>query len=281
VYSGQGAGYAQWRDQRLSRWPVDPAALTVPLPGPDAGADALAAMRDNCDRFGFSLYACDGGLESAQLHELGRRLGLRRLVTNPLAEDDGISRLTVSSGKAGRGFIPYTDRRLRWHTDGYYRPHGEPIQAFLLHCVRPAASGGENQLMDPQIAWILLQERDPALVRALAAPDVMTIPARGRLAGQGTVTVPVFQYTAGGQLVMRYTRRSHNIQWKADATTRRALEALEELLDADSRWRLRLRLLPGQGMVANNVLHDRSAFQDDPAAPRVVLRARYLDRVKA
>jgi hypothetical protein len=35
------------------------------------------------------------------------------------------------------------------------------------------------------------------------------------------------------------------------------------------------------GIVANNVLHDRSAFDDDPAQPRLVWRARYLDRVAA
>jgi hypothetical protein len=33
------------------------------------------------------------------------------------------------------------------------------------------------------------------------------------------------------------------------------------------------------GLVANNVLHDRSAFVDDPAHPRLLYRARYLDRV--
>jgi hypothetical protein len=32
------------------------------------------------------------------------------------------------------------------------------------------------------------------------------------------------------------------------------------------------------GLVCHNVLHDRSAFDDDPARPRLLLRARYLDR---
>jgi hypothetical protein len=33
------------------------------------------------------------------------------------------------------------------------------------------------------------------------------------------------------------------------------------------------------GLVANNVLHDRDAFIDDPQRPRLLYRARYLDRV--
>jgi hypothetical protein len=31
--------------------------------------------------------------------------------------------------------------------------------------------------------------------------------------------------------------------------------------------------------VGHNVLHDRSAFEDDPAQPRLLYRARFLDRV--
>jgi hypothetical protein len=33
------------------------------------------------------------------------------------------------------------------------------------------------------------------------------------------------------------------------------------------------------GLVCNNVLHDREAFADDPASPRLLYRARFLDRV--
>jgi hypothetical protein len=54
---------------------------------------------------------------------------------------------------------------------------------------------------------------------------------------------------------------------------------LERLLNDDNPDVLRLRLEAGMGLVANNVLHDRSAFVDDPAHPRLLYRARYLDRV--
>jgi hypothetical protein len=33
------------------------------------------------------------------------------------------------------------------------------------------------------------------------------------------------------------------------------------------------------GLLCNNVLHDRSAFSDDPSRPRLLYRARYLDRI--
>ena len=33
------------------------------------------------------------------------------------------------------------------------------------------------------------------------------------------------------------------------------------------------------GVLCNNVLHERTGFVDDPAAPRLLYRARYHDRV--
>jgi hypothetical protein len=42
---------------------------------------------------------------------------------------------------------------------------------MLLHCVRPAASGGVNRLLDPELAYIALRDAVPALVRALMQPD--------------------------------------------------------------------------------------------------------------
>jgi hypothetical protein len=78
---------------------------------------------------------------------------------------------------------------------------------------------------------------------------------------------------------MRYTARTRSIAWRADAATHSAVAFLERFLADDNPFALRLRLEPGMGIVANNVLHDRSAFVDDPARPRLIWRARYLDRV--
>jgi hypothetical protein len=41
----------------------------------------------------------------------------------------------------------------------------------------------------------------------------------------------------------------------------------------------RLTLAPGMGILCNNVLHDRSGFTDDPRRPRLILRARYHERI--
>jgi hypothetical protein len=33
------------------------------------------------------------------------------------------------------------------------------------------------------------------------------------------------------------------------------------------------------GLVCNNVLHERSAFEDAPGRPRLLYRARYVERI--
>ncbi len=60
---------------------------------------------------------------------------------------------------------------------------------------------------------------------------------------------------------------------------RAAVAALEALLAADSPFVLKGRLEPGMGLVCNNVLHDRSGFDDSPGRRRVIYRGRYLDRI--
>jgi hypothetical protein len=61
---------------------------------------------------------------------------------------------------------------------------------------------------------------------------------------------------------------------------RAATELLLRLLESDPRV-LRLRQEPGMGIVCNNVLHDRAGFTDSAAHRRLVLRARYYERVAA
>ncbi len=109
---------------------------------------------------------------------LGEQLGLLTRDANLLADEDGITRITVTGAKAKAGYIPYTNHRIRWHTDGYYNPPEQRIRAMLLHCVRDAAAGGDSALLDHELAYILLREDDPGHVRALMEPDALTIPAR-------------------------------------------------------------------------------------------------------
>ena len=212
---------------------------------------------------------------------LGLQLGLARLDANWLADEDGISPITVRAGAGpAAAYIPYTDRAIQWHTDGYYHPAERRIGGMILHCVRPAARGGANRLLDHELAYIALRDLDAAHVRALSGPAVMSIPARCDDDGvaRAEQAGPVFSVAGDGRLHMRYTARTRSIAWADDAATQSAAAALRGVL-ATSPFVLQVRLGPGMGLVCNNVLHDREAFADDASAPRLLYRARYLDRV--
>jgi hypothetical protein len=275
------AAYRRWRDTRLALRPRRAEDLLVTVH--DARRlDAVerAALHAAIGRGGFALYRSTLRSEDSTLpRRLGEQLGMQRLDANWLAGEDGVSRIAVSAASDGAGgFIPYTDRAIGWHTDGYYHPEQRRIRGMVLHCVRPAREGGENRLLDPALAYIALRDRDPRLVRALMQPDAMTIPARTDEGGVARAEQggPVFSVCGDGHLHMRYTARTRSIAWKDDADTRAAVAALQEVL-ASSPWVWRVRMEAGMGLVGHNVLHDRSAFADAPDRPRLVLRARFLD----
>lgn len=277
--------YAAWRDAKLAVAPTRLDELLVEIDDPRqlraAQHEALAAR---VRRANMAIYASNsaGQTDSEIPRRLGARFGLQNLDKHYLAADDGIAALTLAAGGTQAEFIPYTDRAIKWHSDGYYNAPAHAIRSVLLHCVRPAHSGGANRLLDHEIAYILLRDADPEYIRALSAVDAMTIPARIETDGTGrpAQTGAVFSTDAQGHLHMRYTARKLNIAWKDDHATHAAVAALEGILGRDTPWTLCGRLEAGMGLICNNVLHDRSAFNDDPAAPRLLYRARYYQRIE-
>ena len=279
------AAYLRWRQCKLAGYPARVEDLVVEVSDPRELTPAQrGAILQRCAKANMAVYASsirDADKNIPRL--LGLQFGLRRLDGNYLADEDGITQVTVSSVGDRPNYIPYTNRPIKWHTDGYYNPPGHRIWAMLLHCVASASVGGENALMDHEIAYLAMRDANPDFVRALMAPDAMTIPPRVDEEGvaRPEQTGPVFHVDPhSGALHMRYTARSRSIEWKQDTPTRAAVAFLEDLLSAPSPHILRVRLEPGMGIVSNNVLHERAGFQDDESRRRLLYRARYYDRIQ-
>ena len=279
------APWRRWREAKLAALPSDPDALWVEIRDPRAlSRGERGRLLELCARHNLALYRSRARDEDHRVPlALGEQLGLGRpdLDRNPCADPDGVTPLAVAREGERAGFVPYSTRAIDWHTDGYYNARTRQIHGLLLHCVRAAAEGGENGILDHELAYLRLREEDPALVAALMHPEAMTIPAHVR---DGRVlrparTGPVFSVTREGRLHMRYTRRARNVVWRDDPALRRALARLDALLaDPATPGLLRHRLAPGEGLVCNNVLHMRTAFRDpDPPAPgRLLYRVRYF-----
>jgi hypothetical protein len=273
--------YRRWRETKLAAEPFSAEELIVEVHDPRALTPAEhEALAQRIRRCNMAIYASPLHAEDPDIPRLlGRQFGLEHLDANWLAGEDGISSIRVFDGGTRRHYIPYTDKPIKWHTDGYYNPPERTIRAMVLHCVRSAAQGGDNRLMDHEMAYLLLRDEDPRHIRALMQPDAMTIPERvDETDGvRGAQSGPVFSLDEAGNLHMRYTARTRSIEWKQDEATLAAVAALERLLASDTPHIFNARLEPGMGLLCNNVLHDRSAFTDEELSPRLLYRARYLD----
>ena len=281
------AAYRLWRDAKRAGHPARAQDLVVDVADPRALTDAeRQELLLCCASANMAIYRSPVTAEDKAIPlRLAAQLGLHRLDGNWLADEDGISPIAVApSGGDRPAFIPYTNRPIKWHTDGYYHPGSRHIRGMVLHCVRAAREGGETALMDHEMAYIAVREANPDWVRALMAPDAMSIPERMDDDGVARAEQigPVFSVDADtGALHMRYTARTRSIHWKDDHNTREATAFLARLLDGDGPHVFRLGLESGMGLVCNNVLHDRAGFVDDPRHPRLLYRARYLDRIRA
>jgi alpha-ketoglutarate-dependent taurine dioxygenase len=281
------SAYRAWRDAKLAAYPGTVDELIVPLADPRAlTASEIRSLAAACGRANMAFYDAPHLPATDKLLPklLAQQLGLNRLEGNYLADEDGLSSITPSDDESSaRGeFIPYTHKPINWHTDGYYNTSDRRILGMTLHCAQDAEAGGENALLDHEMAYIQLRDISPNYVAALMQPDAMTIPARmdDDNVARAEQSGPVFATDPEhGFLYMRYTARTRSIVWKADPTTQAAVKTLAEIL-ADSEYTLTARMTPGMGLICNNVLHTRSGFSDSPGHRRLLYRGRYYDRLR-
>lgn len=280
------SAYQEWRERKLAQAPTSLDELIVEVNDPRRLTDTEhGALLERCRRANMALYASRlGEAQGTDIpRDCGLRFGLRHLDHNRGAEEDAVTALTVQSDALHAPYIPYTNKPIHWHTDGYYNRLDLQDHALLLHCVRPAASGGENALMDHEMAYLLMRDADPTHVEALMREDAMLIPKH--VVDEEELRPdrigPVFMVTATGHLHMRYTMRLRNVVWKEHPAVYAAVQWLEQLLSSDCPYIFRGTLQAGWGLVSNNVLHNRSGFGDDlePNRQRLLYRARYHDRI--
>lgn len=277
--------YERWRKLKLTKAATDPDAILVRIANPEQISDQeKRELTQICKTNNMAVYRLESEVSDLdqQPLRLAAQFGLRRLDHNWLGEENGLTLIADRSDQIRSNYIPYTRRAIRWHTDGYYNPPTQAIHGMLLHCVSSASEGGENQLLDHEIAYLRLRDEHPGFIKALSRPDAMTIPERQGEDGtlRETCRGPVFSLDASGELHMRFTERQRNIEWLDDPLVEEAVGFLREVLNGHDRFCLSLRLEPGMGLICNNVLHNRTSFVDQEGdSPRLLYRGRYLDRV--
>ena len=265
----------QWQELKLKRWVAHAEQLMVEIRNPAALSHSeRQQILENCRYNNLSFYRSVKPItDSNSFKVFGEQLGLYNLGDNPMADVNKISRITVTENSR---YIPYTRGALSWHTDGYYNTAADIIRTFMMHCVTPAINGGVNAYLDHEIVYILLNQKEPAYIEALRHPQAFTVPANEGM--RDSQSSPVFRTDpVTKKLLMHYTERLRHIQWHPPC--KEALSYLHELLRT-TQYKLSYKLAAGEGVICNNVLHNRSAFEDHEDSPkRLLYRARFRDRI--
>ncbi len=285
--------FERWAEDKLSLYNDERLKnLLRPITISADGHLSAAQLKDvqlRICRYNFAYYRVEDGrrFDIKSLNQLGKSLKLEKFDANLCAEEDLISVITHSTANqdiAGRKrrYIPYSNKAMHWHTDGYYNPYQQRVRAFILHCQQPAESGGENSFVDPEMIYLLLRRQNPAFIQALCRNDVMRIPENRQddVCLREETASSVFQISDEfRKLDMRYSQRKRHIVWRDDAITELATAALNDLLNSPSNWQINIRLNASEGIISNNALHCRKAYQDSNETRRTFLRARYYNTI--
>ena len=159
-----------------------------------------------------------------------------------------------------------TNLRQGFHTDS--------ADVVALLCLRGAASGGRSSLASAATAWNALFARAPELVDALFEPVAVDHRGEEPSGARPWFETPVLSWL-DDRLTVMYQRRYIDSAARfpdaprLDDRQRAALDAFDAVLD-DPELHLEMELEPGDLQLCHNhqLLHDRTAFVDDPDPAR-------------
>ncbi len=276
--------YQYWRDNKLANIPTQLEDCIVEIENPlEIKKSEKNKILSLCQQGNFAIFHISKQNNYADtIISINSQFGLVDFDQHLYVQDKGLAHIAQSDNKDQGEFIPYTNKAISWHTDGYYNSIEQRIRAFSLFCVRPASKGGINKWIDPQMIYLLLREDNPDVAKALTHPQAMSIPEHkvDNKVRRATSTGPIFFIDElTGELYMRYTQRKKNIEFLDSTEIKQAVNHLDNLLDTTTDYHFQHLMRPGQGMLCNNILHKRDAFIDNPNNPRLLLRGRYFNRI--
>ena len=155
-----------------------------------------------------------------------------------------------------------TDREIYFHNDG--------SDAFMLLCIRPAASGGRSRLVSAVSVFNAIVDQRPDLAEILQLP--FPFDARGQqIKGYPRVqTVPIFSAHAG-HLNVLYKREYIELAQRfpeVDPLNALQLEALNLMDQLCDQLAIEFTMRSGDLLIANNydLLHARTPYTDEPGS---------------
>ena len=276
--------YQFWRDEKLAKAVTQIEDCLIEINNPKQLTQAEKKQIVNlCEHNNFALFQTQQLQDyEKDLVSFNQQFGLDDFDAHLYVENQGLAHITQSEAEHQAEFIPYTNRAIGWHTDGYYNAIENRVRAFSLYCVNPASSGGGNNWIDHQMIYLLLREQNPEVAKALTHAKAMSIPAHivdGEVRRETSVGPIYFIDEQTNQLSMRYTQRKKSIEFYNSDEIKQAVEILDQLLSSNTEYHFSHTMSANQGLICNNILHSRSSFTDEAGSVRLMLRGRYFNKI--
>jgi len=272
--SSKSSEFLKWAAQKENNIPKNINEISVEIKDINrATKNEISKIRSTLDKFNSCLYRSNRDLESNScLLDFAKAVGMKTFDCNNI-EANEIS--TISSIKNEKiQYIPYTNKALNWHTDGYYDK--KPLFSWLLHCINPADDGGENYLLDHELAMreYVLSYDD---IEVLMNKRAITIP-ESQGSNRSELSTYIFSFDNDYEkLHMRFSMRKENIKMSDNTLT--AMSKLINVIENNcSKYSITYKLSKNEGILSNNILHGRNSFKDDKVQ-RKLLRIRSYERL--
>mgnify|MGYP001487845358 FL=1 len=270
--------YDSWKNDKLSKFSSNIEDLMVEIRDPMEISSAekykCAEIISNSNLVFFEIDKEPADIQQ-MLIMLSGQFGMRNFELMESSDDDGVTKIEVTDFNESKGdYIPYTNKALNWHTDGYYNDVSEPILSWLLFCQNNVIDGGINKFMDHEIVYILFNENSES-IEELFNDNVFTIP-KNKKTGRPDISGYVFRFLTE-KLHMRFSMREKNIIW--EDKLRASVQLLKEIITKNDSYHVKHKLEPNQGVISNNVIHMRTSFTNQENENRLLYRLRSKTRI--
>ena len=275
ILNAKSKEFRVWAAEKLANTPSNINDIKIDLKDiNDVQSDEIDKIKTLMHKYNCCVYSSRSELKSKEhLVNFAQSLGMITYDKNNI-DNNAVCSITRNKLNDQKGYIPYTDKALNWHTDGYYDQ--KPIYSWLLHCMTPAEEGGENRLLDHElvIRQYVLKHDD---IDLLEKDNAFTIPGNddvGRLDTKSYVCSNKNKYK---KLHMKFSMRKDNI--KLNEKVRAAMIKMKDIINDDCKeYYLTYKLLKNEGIISNNILHGRNSYRDGENM-RQIFRIRSYERI--
>ena len=274
IFTAKSAEFLRWAEEKEKNIPENIDGIFVNIHDiNNVKTSEIAKIKETINKYNSCIYSSKIALKSnTDLLKFVELVGMKTYDCNNI-ESSKITTITPLENKK-INYIPYTDKSLNWHTDGYYDK--KSIFSWLLHCVNPATEGGENFLLDHELVLReYISSNDD--IDDLMAGDALTIP-ESKDTSRSEISTYIFSFkNQYKKLHMRFSMRKDNIGTSPKASL--AVTKLKKIIENDcAKYSLSYKLQKNEGIITNNILHGRKAFKDD-MVKRTLLRIRSYERL--